>query len=95
MMKEDPSFGRDPTDVSKMRQRLSETGVAVVDTEVDYDKIVETGEPELDTLAREIRKTVKVDALRTISYGPARAALDQRCAPTLQLVTRVIGKVSL
>jgi cardiolipin synthase A/B len=63
MMKEDPSFARDPTDVSKMRQRLSEAGVAVVDTEVDYDKIVETGEPQLDTLAREIRKTVKVDAL--------------------------------
>lgn len=63
MMKEDPSFARDPTDVSKMRQRLSDAGVAVVDTELDYDKIVETGEPELDTLAREIRSTVKVDAL--------------------------------
>jgi cardiolipin synthase len=63
MMKEDPSFARDPTDVSKMRQRLSDAGVAVIDTELDYDKIVETGEPELDTLAREIRRTVKVAAL--------------------------------
>src|SRR5664280_2880438 len=63
MMKEDPSFARDPTDVSKMRQRLSDAGVAVVDTELDYAKIVETGEPELDTLAREIRNTVEVEAL--------------------------------
>src|SRR5512140_2954271 len=63
MMKEDPSFARDPTDVSKMRQRLLDAGVAVVDTELDYAKIVETGEPELDALAAEIRKTVKVDAL--------------------------------
>ena len=63
MMKEDPSFARDPTDVSKMRQRLVDAGVAVVDTELDYHKIVETGEPELDTLAGEIRQTVKVNAL--------------------------------
>jgi cardiolipin synthase len=63
MMKEDPSFARDPTDVSKMRQRLSDAGVAVVDTELDYGKIVETGEPELDTLATEIRESVKVNAL--------------------------------
>jgi cardiolipin synthase len=63
MMKEDPSFARDPTDVSKMRQRLSDAGVSVVDTELDYAKIVETGEPELDMLAREIRRTVKVNAL--------------------------------
>jgi len=59
MMKEDPSFARDPTDVSKMRQRLSNAGVKVVDTEIDYDEIAETGELELDTLAREIKRTVK------------------------------------
>jgi cardiolipin synthase A/B len=63
MMKEDPGFARDPTDVSKMRQRLLDASVAVIDTELDYDKIVETGEPELDTLAREIRSTVKIEAL--------------------------------
>jgi phosphatidylserine/phosphatidylglycerophosphate/cardiolipin synthase-like enzyme len=63
MMKEDPSFARDPTDVSKMRQRLTDAGVAVLDTELDYAKIIETGEPELDELAREIRSTVKIDAL--------------------------------
>src|SRR5450759_1526257 len=63
MRKEDPGFARDPTDVSKMRQRLLDAGVAVVDTELDYDKMVETGEPELDTLARAIKGTVKVEAL--------------------------------
>ena len=30
---------------------------------IDYSKIVETGEPELDTLAREIKNTVKIGAL--------------------------------
>ena len=63
MMKEDPSFARDPTDVSKMRQRLTEAGVVVIDTELDYRKIVETGDAELDTLGREIRDTVKIGAL--------------------------------
>jgi cardiolipin synthase A/B len=63
MMEEDPSFGRDPTDVSKMRQRLEHAGVAVVDTEFNYDKIPETGDPELDELGREISRSVKVDAL--------------------------------
>jgi cardiolipin synthase A/B len=63
MMKEDPGFARDPTDVSKMRQRLLDAGVVVLDTELDYGKIVETGEPELDTLALEIRSTVRIDAL--------------------------------
>jgi cardiolipin synthase len=63
MMKEDPSFARNPTDVSTMRQRLTDAGVAVLDSELDYAKIVETGEPVLDALAREIRQTVKVNAL--------------------------------
>src|ERR1039457_1345445 len=63
MMKEDPSFARDPTDVSKMRQRLTEAGVVLIDTELDYRKIVETGDAELDTLGREIRDTVKIGAL--------------------------------
>ena len=63
MMKEDPSFARNPTDVSRMRQRLTDAGVAVLDTELDYARIVETGDPELDELGREIASTVKVNAL--------------------------------
>jgi cardiolipin synthase A/B len=63
MMKEDPSFARNPTDVSTMRQRLLDAGVAVLDSELDYGKIVQTGEPELDALASEIRGIVKVNAL--------------------------------
>ncbi|HEX7590129.1 MAG TPA: phosphatidylserine/phosphatidylglycerophosphate/cardiolipin synthase family protein, partial [Demequinaceae bacterium] len=56
-------FARNPTDVSTMRQRLLDAGVAVLDSELDYGKIVQTGEPELDALASEIRGTVKVNAL--------------------------------
>lgn len=47
----------------KMRRRLETAGVEVLDTEIDYDKIVETGEPAIDDLAREIRNSVKVDSL--------------------------------
>ncbi|MEO8900719.1 MAG: phosphatidylserine/phosphatidylglycerophosphate/cardiolipin synthase family protein [Polyangiaceae bacterium] len=63
MMKEDPSFDRDPTDVTQLCSRLTAAGVQVLDTELDYDKIVETGEPALDQIAREIREAVDVDAL--------------------------------
>jgi cardiolipin synthase len=63
MMKEDPTFDRDPTNVEPMRERLTAAGVEVLDTELDYDKIVETGEPALDEIAAEIRAAIDVDAL--------------------------------
>jgi cardiolipin synthase len=62
MMKRDPSFHRDPTDVTAMRKQLVEAGVEVLDTEIDYSEIPQTGEPDLDTIAREIKETVLVDA---------------------------------
>jgi cardiolipin synthase len=62
MMKRDPSFHRDPTDVRAMREQLVEAGVEILDTEIDYSEIAETGEPELDAIAREIKETVVVDA---------------------------------
>ena len=63
MMKEDPSFARDPTDVSNMRRRLLEAGVDVMDTEINYRKIVDTSDPDLDQLGCEIRKSIKIGAL--------------------------------
>src|ERR1700730_4994556 len=62
MMKEDPVFARDPTDVSDMRRRLLEAGVTVMDTEINYRKIVHTDDPELNLLAGEIRKTIEIGA---------------------------------
>jgi cardiolipin synthase A/B len=61
MMKRDPSFGRDPTDVTAMCRRMLDAGVQVMDTSIDFDKIVETGEPRLDVVARQIRQTAKLD----------------------------------
>src|ERR1019366_4743505 len=63
MMLKDPSFDRDPTDVTAMRKRLEDAGVEVLDTEIDYSKIVETGESEIDAIAREIKACVRVNAL--------------------------------
>lgn len=63
MMEEDPDFARDPTDVSEMRKRMEEAGVQVLDTELDYDEVVETGDPQIDELGREIRDSVRIDDL--------------------------------
>ena len=63
MMLKDPSFDRDPADVTAMRKRLEAAGVEVLDTEIDYSKIVETGESEIDAIAREIKACVRVNAL--------------------------------
>lgn len=61
MMKEDPDFHRNPTDISRMEKRLRAAGVDVLDTNIDYDRIVETGERGLDALAHSIREAVDVD----------------------------------
>jgi len=62
MMKRDPSFHRNPTDVTAMREQLVGAGVEVIDTEIDYSEILETGDAELDAIAREIKESVVVDA---------------------------------
>ena len=63
MMKEDPEFDRDPTRIDELEKRLRAAGVEILDTNLDYDAIVETGEPDLDAIAREIRESVRVDDL--------------------------------
>lgn len=61
MMEQDPTFDRDPTDVSAMQTRLKEAGVEVIDTDLDYDQIVNTGDPALDEIGREIRGCIQLD----------------------------------
>ena len=61
MMREDPDFHRNPTDISRMEKRLRAAGVVVLDTNIDYDRIVETGERGLDALAKSIRDAIEVD----------------------------------
>jgi cardiolipin synthase len=63
MMEQDPSFHRDPTDVTAMQKRLKEAGVDLIDTDLDYDRIVNTGDPELDRLGQEIHDCISVDDL--------------------------------
>ncbi len=63
MMEKDPGFSRDPTELDEFRQRLVDAGVEIIDTELDYDEIVVTGDPEIDRLGREIHDSVKVDAM--------------------------------
>ena len=63
MMEKDPGFARDPTELDEFRRRLEDAGVEVLDSELDYDKIVDTGDPEVDRLGREIRENIDVDAM--------------------------------
>lgn len=62
MMEEDPNFRRDPTDITAMCERLRAAGVHVLDTHLDFEKVIHTGEPHLDQIGHEIRETSKVDA---------------------------------
>ncbi|HET7785839.1 MAG TPA: phosphatidylserine/phosphatidylglycerophosphate/cardiolipin synthase family protein [Myxococcales bacterium] len=63
MMRHDPSVHHDPTDPEPLCAFLREHGVEVVDTNIDYDKDVPSGDARLRSLAAQIRDTVAVDDL--------------------------------
>jgi len=63
MMKHDPSVRHDPLDVKPMCQRLTDAGVEVVNTDIDYDKVIDARDPRLVSIAAQIRGTIAVDEL--------------------------------
>ncbi len=63
MMKHDPSVHHDPTDVGPLCESMKERGVEVVDTNIDYDRVVRTRNPRLRSLAAQIRDTIAIDDL--------------------------------
>jgi cardiolipin synthase A/B len=62
MMKHDPSVEHDPLDVKPLCQRLTEAGVMVMNTDIDYDKELAVS-PRLGSVAAQIRDTIEVDDL--------------------------------
>ncbi len=44
MMQHDPSVTHDPLDVKPMCQRLTDAGVEVVNTDIDYDKVIDAAD---------------------------------------------------
>jgi len=63
MMEHDPSVTHDPLDVKPMCQRLTDAGVEVVNTDIDYDKVIDAVDPRLASVAAQIKATIAVDEL--------------------------------
>jgi cardiolipin synthase len=63
MMRHDPSVHHDPTDVAPLCRWMRDHGIEVVDTNIDYDHVIEARDPRLRSLAAQIRDTIAVDDL--------------------------------
>ena len=63
MMAHDPSVTHNPLDVKPMCQRLTDAGVEVVNTDIDYDKVIDGADPRLVSVAAQIRGAIAVDEL--------------------------------
>jgi cardiolipin synthase A/B len=63
MMRHDPSFRDDPLDIRPMCDDLTQAGVHVLDTDIDYDRVIRVREPRLASLAAQIRDSIDVDVL--------------------------------
>jgi cardiolipin synthase len=62
MMRHDPDFHHDPTDVAPLCTWMREQGVEVTDTNIDYDHVVHC-DARLRSIAAQIRDTIAVDDL--------------------------------
>ncbi len=63
MMDHDPAMKHNPLDVSVLCQRMREAGIEVVDTNIDYDKVLPTLSPRLRSVAAQIRGSIAIDDL--------------------------------
>jgi cardiolipin synthase len=63
MMKSDPNVEYDPLDIGPLCERMRAAGVQVLDTDIDYDKVIEVADPRLGSLAAQIRGAIDVDEL--------------------------------
>lgn len=63
MMRHDPSVSHNPLDVRPLCQRMRDAGIAVVDTNIDYDLIRPSFSPRLASVASQIRDTIDIDEL--------------------------------
>jgi cardiolipin synthase len=63
MMRHDPTVKHDPTNVAPLCKWMREQGIQVIDTNIDYDHVVNVGDARLRSLAAQIRDTIAVDDL--------------------------------
>ncbi len=63
MMRHDPNVHHDATDVTPLCKRMREAGIAVLDTNIDYEKVLPHVSPRLASVGAQIRATVDLSAL--------------------------------
>lgn len=63
MMRHDPGVQYDPLDIGPLCEGLTNAGAQVLDTDIDYDRVVRVREKRLASLAAQIRDSIDVDVL--------------------------------
>jgi len=63
MMRHDPNVDYDPLDIGPLCQALTDAGAQVLDTDIDYDRIIRVRDARLASLAAQIRDSIDVDVL--------------------------------
>jgi len=63
MMKHDPNVQYDPLDIEPLCEALTQAGVEVIDTDIDYDRVIQVHDPRLVAIAARIREAIDVDVL--------------------------------
>ncbi len=63
MMKHDPSVEHDATDVKPLVERMRAAGIEVVDSNIDYARVLKGIAPRLSSIAAQISSTIDLNAL--------------------------------
>ncbi|MEY2935047.1 MAG: hypothetical protein RL033_5796 [Pseudomonadota bacterium] len=63
MMRHDPNVDYNPLDIAPLCQLLTDAGARVLDTDIDYDRVLRLREARLVSLAAQIRDSIDVDIL--------------------------------
>lgn len=63
MMRHDPNVDYDPLDIHPLCQTLIDAGARVLDTDIDYDRVIRVKDGRLASLAAQIRDSIDVDVL--------------------------------
>ncbi|HTV23354.1 MAG TPA: phosphatidylserine/phosphatidylglycerophosphate/cardiolipin synthase family protein, partial [Polyangiaceae bacterium] len=63
MMRHDPNVDYDPLDIGPLCRSLTDAGARVLDTDIDYDRIIHVKDGRLASLAAQIRDSIDVDVL--------------------------------
>jgi phosphatidylserine/phosphatidylglycerophosphate/cardiolipin synthase-like enzyme len=63
MMRHDPNVHDDPLDIRPLCEALTKAGAQVLDTDIDYDRIIRVKDRRLASLAAQIRDSIEVDVL--------------------------------